>query len=158
MFQAACCCNMHRFECSQLETDVENRLFGKLYDEKSSIKSDFPTFRILISNFKLSMKRLLTNLKTTSNIKLSNNTFWFKVDNGGIMKCPKKHVKDIFFTWWLMQFFEMPHFIFGSFSLLKLITCIFLKMPHFFMFIFLEMPHFPKCISPFSQMHFEKIA
>ena len=37
MFQAACCCNMHRFECSQLETDVENRLFGKLYDEKSSI-------------------------------------------------------------------------------------------------------------------------
>ena len=38
-------------------------------------------------------------------------------------------------------FFEMPHFIFGLFSLLKLITCIFLEMPHFFIFVFfLEMP------------------
>ena len=40
-------------------------------------------------------------------------------------------------------FFEMPHFIFGLYSLLKLITCIFVEMPRFFMFIFFEMPHFP---------------
>ena len=25
-----------------------------------------------------------------------------------LMKCPKKHVKGIFFTWWLMHLFLMP--------------------------------------------------
>ena len=40
-------------------------------------------------------------------------------------------------------FFEMPHFIFGSFSLLKLITCILFEMPRFLMFIFLKCPIFP---------------
>ena len=30
------------------------------------------------------------------------------LNTAGVMKCPRKHLKDIFFTWWHMHFFEMP--------------------------------------------------
>ena len=38
-------------------------------------------------------------------------------------------------------FFEMTHFIFGSFSVLQLTACIFFEIPRFFMFVF-----FSKCL------------
>ena len=36
---------------------------------------------------------------------------------GGIMKCPKKHVKEEFIMWWHMHFFEMPQNRKCSFSI-----------------------------------------
>ena len=45
----------------------------------------------------------------------------------GIMKCPKKHVKDVFFTRLYFPIFwnapKSKNFIFGSLSVEKLITC-----------------------------------
>ena len=65
------------------------------------------------------------------------------------MKCTKKHVKDIFFTWWHMPhmicvFLNAPKsksYIFSSFSVLKLITCFFLNA-QLFMFVFMKCPIF----------------
>ena len=47
-------------------------------------------------------------------------------------------------------FFEMTHFIFGSFSVLQLTACIFFEIPRFFMFVFFEMPHFSYLILKIS--------
>ena len=54
------------------------------------------------------------------------------------MKCPKRYVKDIFSCDAFV--FEMPQNRIISFSVLKLITCFFFEMPHFFMFVFLTAP------------------
>ena len=65
---------------------------------------------------------------------------------GGTMRCPKKHVKDdfsrdsIFIIFWNAP--KSKNLNFGSFSVWKMITCLFFKMPHFFTFEFFEMPHF----------------
>ena len=69
---------------------------------------------------------------------------WF-LDTGGIMKWPKKHVKDIFFTWWHMHFFEMPHNRIISFSvpfLFKNWSRAFFRNSQLFYVRFFEMPHF----------------
>ena len=66
--------------------------------------------------------------------------------------------KYIFHVMAYAIFFEMPHFIFGSFSLLKLITCILFEMPRFLMFIFFEMPHFSYLILKMGKMgHLKKM-
>ena len=63
----------------------------------------------------------------------------------GIMKCPKKHVKDIFSHDGICICFsnapKSNNFIFDSFFVLKLIRCFFLKCPNFFVRFF-QMPHF----------------
>ena len=48
-------------------------------------------------------------------------------------------------------------FIFGSFLVFKSITCFFLEMPHFFLFVFPEMPHFSHFQNQIGKMgHFRK--
>ena len=65
---------------------------------------------------------------------------------GGNMKCPKKHVNRILSCDSIdINFWNAPkseNYLFGSFSILKLITCLFFEMPHFLMFENFEMPHF----------------
>ena len=66
---------------------------------------------------------------------------------GGIKKCPEKHVKDIFFTWWHMQIFlkcpKFEHFQILSVFLFEFSSrALFLKCPIFICSIILKCPIF----------------